>query len=323
MRKSLIKSLRALAVAALIVPAAAMAEAWPSKPIRIVVPFAPGGSMDIMARSIGAGLAESLKAKVYVENKPGAGGAIGALDVARSPGDGYHLLIGNLGTHVTNPLMMKKIGYDPVKDFEPIRYVQQQPLFLAVAANFPAKSVKELVEQVKSRKRPLAVGAPGHAHRIGMAQFAEGTGIEISAIPYGGPAPALTDLMGGHIEAVFDTGMALVPLYQQGKVRLLGVGSQVRSPSLPEIPTIAEQGIPGFEMIGINAIYAPAGTPKEIIERLSAEIGRIVATDDVQKRIIESGGISVNQGPQELAAWQRQATDVQRGIITRHNFVLD
>ncbi len=237
-------------------------DQWPQKPIRIVIPFAAGGSVDVIGRELAAGLSQALGKNVYAENKPGGGGALGAQEVARAAPDGYTLLIGNNGTHITVPLLMKNPGYDPQKDFEPIRFLQIQPMFFAMHAKTTVNSINDLREYAKKKGGPITVAAPGEAHRLMITRFMNLTGIPTETITYKGPAPAIADLLGGHVDAAFDTGMSLVPLLQKGQIKVLGIGSPKRSPSFPDIPTIAEQGVPGFVSMGTNSLWAPKGHTK-------------------------------------------------------------
>ncbi|MCX5590460.1 Bug family tripartite tricarboxylate transporter substrate binding protein [Alcaligenes endophyticus] len=294
-------------------------EEWPQKPIRIIVPFTTGGSVDIMMRALGMKLSQSLKQSVIIENRPGAGGAIGTTLVANAKPDGYTLAAGTTGTHVVNPLVLKDLSYDSVRDFEPISLVQTVPLVLAINPQLNVVTFAEFIELAKNRSpdAPITIAAPSNAHHITIAHLAEVTGASFQIVPYSGPAQSVTDAIGGHIDAVLDTGMAVAPHDKSGDLKILAVGSLERLPFLKNTQTISEMGYPGFEAIGINSLYAPAGTAPEVIQRLNKEIKEIMGSPDIIELVNNSAGLVVSSSPDELAAWQHKQTKVWKELIEK------
>ncbi len=294
-------------------------ENWPQKPIRIIVPFTTGGSVDIMMRALGVKLGQSLNQSVIIENRPGAGGAIGTTLVANAKPDGYTLAAGTTGTHVVNPLVLKKLSYDSVNDFTPISLVQTVPLVLAINPQLGVETFPEFIELAKQRSNdaPISIAAPSNAHHITIAHLAEVTGAKFQIVPYSGPAQSVTDAIGGHIDAVLDTGMAVAPHQKTGDLTILAVGSLERLPYLKDTKTISEMGYLGFEAIGINSLYAPANTAPEIIQRLNKEIKAIMSSPDIIELVTNSAGLVVSSSPEELATWQQNQTQVWKELIER------
>ena len=299
-----------LTAAALLAPAASRAQAgaatYPSKPIHIVVTFTTGGAPDILARLIGEKLQTTWGQPVIIDNKPGAGGNTGADAVAKSPPDGYTIVVGTVGTHSINGALYTKMPYDMVKDFTPITLLATTPNMLVVHNDVPAKNLKEFIEHgKKTGKMTFASSGSGTSIHVSGELFKTMTGIDMEHIPYKGRATAIPDLLGGRVTMMFDNMPSSLQLVREGKLRALGVTSAQRSPAAPEIPTIAEQGLTGFEAVSWFALFAPAGTPKPIVDKLQAEVKKILATPDVGKRLAESGLDAVGSTADELAAYQR------------------
>ena len=300
----------ALAAAALLAPAAGFAQAgaaaYPSKPIHIVVTFSTGGAPDILARLIGEKLQTTWVQPVIIDNKPGAGGNTGADAVAKSPPDGYTIVVGTVGTHSINGALYTKMPYDMVKDFTPVTLLATTPNMLVVNNDVPAKNLKEFIELgKKAGKMTFASSGSGTSIHVSGELFKTMTGIDMEHIPYKGRATAIPDLLGGRVTMMFDNMPSSLQLVREGKLRALGVTSAKRSQAAPEIPTIAEQGLPDFEAVSWFALFAPAGTPKPIVDKLQAEVKKILSTPDVSKRLAESGLEAVGSTADELAAYQR------------------
>lgn len=272
----------ALSTAAGLAVAQEGAAGFPSKPIRIVVPFATGSASDTLVRAIGAGLGASTRWTVIVENKPGAGGAIGTEEVARAAPDGYTLVAGNSGSHAVTPLAIKNVKYDPERDFKPVTMIQLGPLFLVVRNGLGVDNLQQLMALARKAPGTVSFASPGTAHTLLAEDLAERNGVKFNIILYKGSGPALTDVIGGHVDVFVDTGIATLPSVKSGKVKVLAVTSAQRSPQMPEVPTIAELGNPGFDDAGLTALFAPAGTPDAVIRKLNAEIRKVVAGPEIQ-----------------------------------------
>jgi len=287
------------------IPAAQANDAYPAKPIRMVVGFPSGGAPDILARIFSEKF--SLGQPVIVDNKPGAGGNIGAETVARSAPDGYTLALGTVGTHSINGALYSKMPYDMVKDFTPVILLASTPNVLVVHPSVPAKNVQELIALAKAKPGQLTFGTPGIGTSLHVAGelFNTMAGTKIEHVPYKGRAMAIPDLLGGHITMMFDNLPSALPVVKEGKLRALGVTSAHRSASAPDIPTIAEQGLPGYEATSWFAVFVPAHTPKEIVVKLNAEMNRIFTQPDVQAKLKTLGLDPVLGTPEKLAEYQR------------------
>lgn len=294
-----------LCLAALAIgPAAAQPAAYPNKPIRLVVPFTPGGSTDILARAIGQELTRAWGQSVIVDNVPGAGGAIGADKVAKAPADGYTLLMGHIGTLSVNPSLYPKLPYNPVKDFAPVAWVARVPNVLVVNPSVAAKSVKELVAQAKSKPGQLNYGSGGNGSAANLATeyFKLQTGTSLLHIPYRGTAPAVTDLIGGQIQVLFTGAPAVIGHIKSGQLRALAVSSPTRLDALPDVPTVAESGYAGFEADQWYGVVAPAGTPREIVARLNQQINLALASPELKKRLNNEGAVATPGTPEAFGA---------------------
>jgi len=288
-----VAALGAIVVAFVLAGAAAEAEdGYPSRPVRMVVSFAAGGPTDAVARIMGARMAELLGQQFLIENKTGAGGNIGADLVAKSAPDGYTLLMATVSTHAINPGLYRKMPYDPVRDFAPIGQVGVTPTLLGVHPSLPATDVKSLVALVKENPGKFSYGSSGLGsilHLCGEQFKALAGGLEIVHVPYRGSAPMMSDLVGGQISMAFDATPTALPQAQSGAIRALGAGMAKRMRAMPDLPTLQEQGLQGFECYTWNAILAPAGTPQPVVDRLSAAMNQALADPAVLNRLQEAG----------------------------------
>ena len=280
-------------------------EVYPNKPVRLVVPFGAGGTGDILARVIGQHLSTGLGQQVVIDNRPGAGGNIGADVVAKAAPDGYTLLLAANSTHGANVSLYKKMPFDPVKDFAPVTLLASVSNLLLVHPSVPANSIKELIALAKSKPGQLNFASSGNGTSTHLAGelFKSMAGVDIVHIPYKSGAPAVTDLLSGHVTMLFNSTLAVLPHVKAGKLKALGISSVYRSPVLPEMPTIAESGLPGFEVTAWFGILAPAGTPKEIIHRLHAEIVKVLRLPEVKARLSDQGAEPVGNTPERFAAY--------------------
>jgi len=281
---------------------ATQAQTWPQKPVRIVVPYAAGGNSDGLARITAQRLTETFGQSFVIENRLGGNGGIATETVARAPADGYTLLWGVTPPITINPAMTK-VNYDPIKDFAPITVVGVNAFVLLVNKNFPPKTVAEFISYVRSRpKLPYAEGSAGSLTHLSMALFAKRAGLDMINVSYRGNAPALTDVVAGHLQTMFSNISDAIPHAASGTVRLLGVSSEKRAPQLPDVPTIAESGFPGFNVLTWNGLMAPAGTPKEIVNKIAGEMGRAAKDPQFGARVQQYGSDPLNNTPEEFAA---------------------
>lgn len=298
----------------------AQSHDYPSRPIRIIVPFAAGGTTDLLARHIGQTMSEALHQQVIIENRTGAGGSIGADLVASSKPDGYTLLMGSVATHAISPNLYSKIPYDPVKDFAPIILLAKMPNLLVVHPSVPASSVAQLIALAKAKPGTLAFASAGNGTTMHLAGelFKKMAGVDMIHVPYKGNAPALTDLVGGQVQVMFDN--IAVPLKQvrAGKLRALAVTGPARSPVLPELPTLSEAGLSGYNITTWHGLYAPSGTSPEIIERVNQEANKALATEQIRRRLTDQGIEPAGGTPGEFAAFVR-AELVKWGKIVRES----
>ena len=298
----LIYPLLAAAVAAAS-PQAFAATAFPTKPVRIIVAYTPAGTTDILARAVGQKMGEAWGQPVIVDNRPGAAGNIGTELAARSIADGHSLLMGTAGTHGINVSLYRKLGWHPVKDFAPVSLVAMVPNIMVVNMSLPVKNVREFVAYAKTNVGKLSYGSPGNgstAH-LSVELFKSMTGISMVHIPYKGSAGVLTDVMAGQIAVTIDNMPPYLPQVRAGKIRALAVSTGKRSSAMPDLPTIAEAGVAGYESGAWFGLLAPAGTPKAVVSKLSAETARILKLPDVSKRISELGAEPVGSTPEQFA----------------------
>ena len=301
----------------LLVSVGVAAQDYPSKPLRMIVPFPPGGVTDIVARAVAAKLAIELGQAVVVENRAGASGVIGAEAGARSPADGYTLVMGNISTLAINPVTFAKLPYDPIASFDPISMVAIQPLIVAVHPSLPVKSLSELVQYAKNQPGKLNYGTAGSSIQLAVEFFSTAAGIKMNHIPYKGSAPALTDLIGGQVQVLFDPFSSIYPFVASGKVRALAVTTDKRSATAPTLPTVAESGYANFDVSSWQGIVVPAGTPKAVIQRLNRDLVKVLSTPEMKERFAQYSAVTAASTPeqfssyikQENARWQKVAID--------------
>src|SRR5579862_5136740 len=285
----------------------AFADAWPSKPIRIIVPYPPGGTSDILARALAPGITEAFGQAVVVENKAGATGNLGADYVAKSKPDGYVFLLADIGSLAISPSVQADLPFDPVKDFAPVAMVAYSPHLLAVHPSVPAKDVKELIALAKAKPDSLnfAVSGIGGANHLAGIDFAMRAGIQWTYIPYKGGSQAISDVVGGQAQVLFNGMLATYPFVKDGKLRAIAISSAKRFSAAPGIPTVAESGIPGFETGSWQGIVAPAGTPAEIVDKLHAAVTKILATAEMKDRLDKAGAEVRPQSPAQFGEFIR------------------
>src|SRR5262245_18745720 len=289
-----------LACAALVAFAqTAPAQDYPSRPVTLVVPYPAGGGLDVLARQLGQKLADRLGKPVVIENRTGAGTVIGAASVAKAAPDGYTIMLGTSTPFAITATLNKSLPYDPAKDFAPIALTSNAPFLLLVHPAQPVQSVADLVALAKSKPGQLSYGSagPGSPQHLSFELLKSMTGIDVLHVPYRGDAPALIDLVAGHIPTQFGQPTPVLPLLREGKVRALAVSSTRRLGPLPDIPTVAEAGVPGFDFVSWQMVVAPAGTPNPILERLHAELKNILATPEMKKEFADTGRIEVDSPP--------------------------
>jgi tripartite-type tricarboxylate transporter receptor subunit TctC len=311
MSVKLARFILSIAVGMLAAVGAAMAQDYPTRPVTLVVPVAPGGSIDIVARMTGGKLTERLGKPLIVENRPGGATIIAASAVASAASDGYTLLIAPSGTLAINATLYKKLPYDAVKDFAPVALVATVPFVLVVNPEVPVRSVAELVNLAKQRPGELtyASSGAGSAPHLAAELLKSLAGIKMTHVPYKGGAPALNDVIAGHVSLVFGDPGSVLPQIRSGRVRALCVSSTVRIPAAPDIPPIAEAGVPGFDAASWQMIVVPAGTPKEIVNKLHREFAAVMAAPDVRERFASLGLIPViSPPPEELRRFLQSET---------------
>ena len=282
---------------------AALAQGYPSKPVRLVVTFPPGGAPDILARLFAE--KAQLGQAVVIDNKPGAGGNIGAADVAKSPADGHTLVMATVGTHSINGALYSKMPYDMVRDFAPVAHIASAPNLLVVTNSLPVKNVTELIAYMKANPDKLSFGSPGVGTSVHVSGelFKSMTGTQMVHVPYKGRQFAIPDLVGGQIQVMFDNMPSALPMAKEGKIRALAQTTAKRSPAAPDVPTVAET-VPGFEATTWFALFAPAGTPREVVQKLNAEVQRVFKLPDVADKLKGLGLEPWISTPEELAAYQ-------------------
>lgn len=296
--------LQAIAIAAACVAPLATAQNYPAKPIRLIVPQPPGGGNDTIARMISAKLSVALKQQVAADNRSGAGGLIGADLAAKSPADGYTLLLGNVATLAIIPNLQKKVPYDALKDFAPVSLIASAPLLVVVHPSLPVKSVRELIALAKAKPGQLnyASNGIGSSTHLATEMFKLMTKTDLVHVPYKGLGPATTDLLSGQVQLMFSSAVAMMPHVQAGRLRAIAMTGTKRSPAAPNIPTVAESGVPDYESGSWYGILAPAGTPREIVDLLSREIVTAVRSPDITDRLMAEAVLPVGSTPAEFAA---------------------
>ena len=305
-----------LAVALSSIAISASAQ-YPNKPIKMVVPFPPGGTTDILARAVAADLQKSMGQPVIVDNKAGAGGNIGSDYVAKSAPDGYTLLMGTVGTHAINVSLYPKMPYDAVKDFSPVSLVAGVPNVLVAAPNYPVNSVKDLIDAAKKSPDAVTFASSGSGTSIHLSGelFKQLAGVQMTHVPYRGSSTALPDVMSGQVNVMFDNAPSVMPQIKGGKLKAIAVTSGKRSPALPNVPTIAEAGVAGFEANSWFGVLAPAGTPKEIVDKLSQAIAKALQTTEMKDRLAGQGADAVGNTPEQFAAHIKAEIDKWAKVV--------
>lgn len=307
LRRACLRTALALAAAPLLssAPFSAHADAWPQRPFRLLVPYGPGGSSDVVARAVAVEMSRDLGQQVIVENKGGGQGSIATVEAARARPDGYTLILGHVGTLAVNPTMMPNLSYDPRRDFAPIILLAKLPMVFAVGAKVPAATLPEFVALARAKPGVLNYGSAGNgsAGHLAFEMLKTAAAIDVVHVPYKGTGAQVTDLLAGNIDAAAAGIPGLLPHAQAGKIKIVAVGSAQRLPILPDVPTVAEQGYPGFESSQWFGLLAPAGTPQEAISRLQAAAQRALRTDAVRQRLAHDAAEPSGAGPAEFAAF--------------------
>jgi len=282
----------------------ALAQIYPSKPVRLIVPFAAGGGNDNVARLVGKRLSDSLGQPVVVDNRPGAGGVVGAELAAKAAPDGYTLFLGGVGSHAINPNLHEKLPYDPVRDFAPIELLAQAPLVLVVHPSVPARDIAEFIAYARAHpgKLNFASNGNGSSSQLAAVMFGSMAGVDMVHVPYKGLSPALTDLLSGQVQLMFSSVVAILPHIKAGKLRGLATTGAKRLASLPELPTLAESGLPGYEASSWYGILAPAGTPRDIVMKLNAELSKALEQPEVKNSLLAEGAEPAGGSPEAFAA---------------------
>ena len=319
-----------VAVLALVTVTAAQAQSWPSRPVRIIVPFPPGGTTDIVARSLGAELQKMWQQPVIVENRAGAGGNVGAEAVAKSPNDGYTLLMGTVGTHAINAALFAQSGnkmpFDPAKDFVPITLAAGVPNVMVINPNVPANSVNEFIAYAKANPGKLNMASSGNGTSIHLTGelFKTMTGTYMVHLPYRGSAPAVSDLLAGNTNVMFDNLPSALPHIKSGRLKALAVTSRVRSSALPDTPTMEEAAnLKGFDASSWFGLFAPAGTSRAVIDKIQSDVSKALAVPEVRERFVAQGAQPGGTTPDQFAAFIRNETDKWAKVVKISNARVD
>lgn len=302
---------RLIATAVLAAASTLAAAQYPNKPIKLIVPFPPAGSTDISARAVAAKLGERLGQPVVIENRPGAGGNIGSDLAAKSPADGYTLLVGTVGTHAINSSLYSKMPYDHVKDFAPVILLSKTPNVLVVNPGLPVSTVRDVINLAKSKPGELTFASSGSGTSIHLSgeMFNAMAGTKMQHVPYKGSGPMLVDLISGQVNMAFDNLSAAIQHIKAGKLKAIATTGTTRPPQLADLPTISEAGLAGYDSTSWNAVFAPAGTPKDVVERLNRELRAILESPETRKFFAEAGAEAGGGSPEDLAAFVRAETD--------------
>ena len=306
---------RWLAIALLCV-GAAQAETYPARPVRFIIPFPPGGPTDIVGRLAAERLSRSWNVQVVADNRPGQGGNIGTEQCARAPADGYTMCMISIAQSIS-PAIYTKLGFDPVRDFAHVTLLATLPSLLVVHPELPVKNVQELIAYAKAKPGALnyASGGSGTSSHLLMEMFNQQAGISTVHVVYKGTGPAIVDQLSGRIEVAFSTAIAVLPYVQSGKLRALAVSTRERLPTLPDLPTIAESGLAGFDGGSWQGVVMPAGTPREYVNAVSAELVKILRTPDMRERILGMGGIPLGNTPEEFAAYMKMEEEKWAKVV--------
>ena len=319
-------ALAAAFAAALTLPSAALAQAWPNKPVRLVIPFPAGGATDIIGRTVAQKLSAALGQQVVVDNKPGAGGTIGADLVAKAAPDGYTILMATSSTHSIGPALNPKMPYDAFKDFAPVGHIANAPSVLVVGSSFPAATAQELITMIKKSPGKYNFGSSGigtYPHLSAEMFKWRAGGLFVVHIPYRGTGLVVTDLIGGQITFLMDSVVSAQPHLQAGRVRALAVSGAKRSGVLPNVPTLTEVGVPGMEFGNWFGVFAPAGTPADIVQRLNRELNAVIRAPDVVERLEKAGAEPAGGTPEQFAKTYRDESEGWKVVIKRANIKAD
>ena len=314
-----------LLLIALLLPPTAHAQNWPARTIRFIAPFPPGGGTDLNARMIAPRLSIALGQQVIVENRPGAGGMLGTELVAKSPPDGYNMVIATIGPISINPSLYSKMPYDPVKDLAPVAYTGEVPNGLVVHPALPVKTVKELIALARQRPHELNFGSSGNGAGDHLAgeMLKVMAGIHMTHVPYKGGAPAMVDLLAGNIQLIFATLATGIPYIKSGKARALAMAAPTRFALLPDVPTVAEAGVPGFSVINWAGLFMAAGTPRPVIDRMNSEVQKILAAPEVKQKLLEMGLVAGSNTPEQFASFIQAETVKWAKIIKQANIKIE
>ncbi|MEP7067734.1 MAG: tripartite tricarboxylate transporter substrate binding protein [Usitatibacter sp.] len=325
MKRALFRTAGALALAAFL-PAVALAQdAYPNKPIKLVVPFPPAGGTDVLSRSIAQAMSSQTQWLIVIDNKPGAGGNIGLDAVAKSPPDGYTIAMGQTANLAVNPALYSTMPFDPLKDFAPIALISSQPLILVVSDSSPYKTLKDLVDAAKKNPGKVNMASPsnGTIGHVGGELFQRRAGIKMTHVPYKGAGAAVTDLMGGSVDCFFGNTQAVGGLVTAGRLRPLAVTSPQRLANFPNVPTVAEQGYPGFDAATWSGLVAPAGTPGAIIDKLNAAANKALGSSEMKAKLHEDGSTALGGTPQQFADFIRKEHVKWGAAVRDANIKLD
>lgn len=324
-RRSLIHSALASAAAGVVALPSWAQDKWPSKPVTYIVPFPAGGTTDILARLIGQKLGPALGTTIVIDNKGGAGGSIGSEIASRAPTDGYTLLGGTISSHAINVSLYPKLGYDPIKSFSPVVLIGSNPVVLVVGQNSPYKTLQDVLAAAKAKPKTIssASAGSGTSQHLSLELLGFKSGTQFIHVPYKGSGPAIQDVIGGQVDMMFDTTVVAGPHIQSGKVRALAVTSAQRLVSLPNVPTVAESGVPGFEVVSWQGIFVPAGTPRPIIDRLHNEVQKILQQPEMQDRLKALGMQPSTMTTDQVAAFQKAEVEKWAQVIKVANVKLE
>ncbi|MCD2514323.1 Bug family tripartite tricarboxylate transporter substrate binding protein [Comamonas endophytica] len=313
------------ATALAMAPGMSRAQSYPDKPLRLIVPFPAGGAADMMARGMALRLGTELGQQVVIENRGGAGGTTAAEAVARAPADGYTLFFATMGTQAINPALYAKLRYDPVKDFAPVALTHTTPRVLVVGAAVPARNVGELIALARRKPGTLTYGSAGNgsSSHLSGALFEALAGVQMMHVPYKGSAPLLTDVLAGRVDMTFDSYTVYEEHIRSGRARALGVTSRTRLGALPDVPTLAESGLAGYDVSNWLGVLAPAGTPKPVIDKLNAALVRAMATPELRRQLIALGIEPASSSPEEFAQLVRSEIAKWRGIVRQSGAKVD
>lgn len=300
-------------------------DKWPSKPVTYIVPFPAGGTTDILGRLIAQKLGPALGTTVVIDNKGGAGGSIGSEVASRAPADGYTLLGGTISSHAINVSLYPRLGYDPVKSFAPVAFIGSNPVVLIVGQNSPYKTLRDVLAAARAKPKSISAASSGSgtSQHLALELLAFKSGTQFIHVPYKGSGPAIQDVIGGQVDMMFDTTVVAGPHIQSGKVRALAISSGRRLESLPNVPTVAESGVPGFEVVSWQGIFVPAGVPRPIIEQLHAEIVKILQQPDMQERLKGLGMQPAAMTTDQFSAFQKAEVEKWAQVIKAANVKLE